>query len=107
MLVPTGKQNEIKIVAILPEAAIRIANVTDRTVNLKGWRVLDGRANNELRLTGEVPPGGNLVVNLAGSKFSFNVDGGDLILRSAEGRWHKVSYTGEQFGRGEWVEFGE
>ena len=106
MLVATGKQNEIKIVAIWPESAIKIANLTDQSVNLNGWRVFDGRMNNELRLTGEVPPGGNLVVNLAGSKFSFNLNGGDLILRSADGRWHKVSYSKEQVQRGEWVEVG-
>jgi len=106
MLVATGKQNEIKIVAILPESAIKIANLTDRSVNLNGWRVFDGRANNELRLTGEVAAGGNLVVSFASSKVSFNVNGGDLTLRSAEGRWHTVCYTKEQVRRGEWVEVG-
>jgi len=110
MLVQSPNPSGVKIVGILPahdgQAAIRIANSTDQIVDLEGWRVFDPRVpGNESRLKGEVPPGGNLVVALAGTSFSFKVDGGDVLLLSENGGvCHMVSYTSEQVRRGEWVE---
>jgi hypothetical protein len=108
MLVQAPEPSGVKIVGILPahdgHAAIKIANSTDRLVNLECWKVLDRKTVHNCSLSGEVPPGSELVVSLA--DFTFNVDGGDVFLFSAKGLCHTVSYTEEQARSGEWVEVG-
>jgi hypothetical protein len=114
-LAPWPKPLAVKIVAILPvdkgQGAIRVANLTDRSVNLKGWILscwalaFQGFAE-EIRLNGEVPAGGNLVVSLAGSKLSWNVDGGEISLNNGQSFPNRVSYTAQQVRRGEWGETG-
>lgn len=107
-LVPWPKSSGLTIVAFLPvhegQSAIKIANLTDQSVNLKHWEVYDGRTGESFRIEGEVPPGGDLVVNLAGSRFLFNVDGGEVVLGRPGVFPQRVTYTEEQVRRGEWVE---
>jgi endonuclease/exonuclease/phosphatase family metal-dependent hydrolase len=103
----------VRIVSLLPNPngtdagreEVVIANSTQASVNLSGWKLKD-RTGNQFALSGSVAAGGRVTIILPANNLPLNNDGDDVILLDPQGQVkHQVSYTGSQAQSGQTIVF--